>query len=136
MCRVLIPSSILPQETELKLRPGFNSLLPLYTLALQKEKSLERVSVRASIEGQKTKKRTTSVIRFLWCLQESNQGHKDFQSFALPTELRHQPYLGYKYSAKFYTGKCFCAFFEKEIHYRTKYFSSLLLIICNCGISS
>jgi len=25
-----------------------------------------------------------------WCLQESNQGHKDFQSFALPTELRHQ----------------------------------------------
>ena len=24
-----------------------------------------------------------------WCLQESNQGHKDFQSFALPTELRH-----------------------------------------------
>ena len=23
-------------------------------------------------------------------LQESNQGHKDFQSFALPTELRHQ----------------------------------------------
>ncbi len=25
----------------------------------------------------------------MWCLQESNQGHKDFQSFALPTELRH-----------------------------------------------
>ena len=25
-----------------------------------------------------------------WYLQESNQGHKDFQSFALPTELRHQ----------------------------------------------
>ena len=24
-----------------------------------------------------------------WCLQESNRGHKDFQSFALPTELRH-----------------------------------------------
>ena len=24
-----------------------------------------------------------------WYLQESNQGHKDFQSFALPTELRH-----------------------------------------------
>ncbi len=26
----------------------------------------------------------------LWCLQESNQGHTDFQSVALPTELRHQ----------------------------------------------
>lgn len=24
-----------------------------------------------------------------WCLQESNQGHTDFQSVALPTELRH-----------------------------------------------
>ena len=26
---------------------------------------------------------------FKWCLQESNQGHMDFQSIALPTELRH-----------------------------------------------
>jgi hypothetical protein len=26
----------------------------------------------------------------MWCLQESNQGHTDFQSVALPTELRHQ----------------------------------------------
>ena len=25
----------------------------------------------------------------MWCLQESNQGHMDFQSIALPTELRH-----------------------------------------------
>ncbi len=24
-----------------------------------------------------------------WCHQESNRGHKDFQSFALPTELWH-----------------------------------------------
>ena len=28
----------------------------------------------------------------LWCHQESNRGHKDFQSFALPTELWHQLY--------------------------------------------
>ena len=26
---------------------------------------------------------------FKWCHQESNRGHKDFQSFALPTELWH-----------------------------------------------
>ena len=26
---------------------------------------------------------------FTWCHQESNRGHKDFQSFALPTELWH-----------------------------------------------
>ena len=24
-----------------------------------------------------------------WCHQESNRGHKDFQSFALPSELWH-----------------------------------------------
>ena len=29
---------------------------------------------------------------FLWYLQESNQGHMDFQSIALPTELRYQPF--------------------------------------------
>ena len=29
-------------------------------------------------------------IFFVWCHQESNRGHKDFQSFALPTELWHQ----------------------------------------------
>ena len=26
---------------------------------------------------------------FKWCHRDSNQGHKDFQSFALPTELWH-----------------------------------------------
>lgn len=37
-------------------------------------------------------KKTATILklRFLmWCLQESNQGHMDFQSIALPTELRH-----------------------------------------------
>ncbi len=29
-------------------------------------------------------------VCFLWYLQESNQGHTDFQSVALPTELRYQ----------------------------------------------
>ena len=28
-----------------------------------------------------------------WCHQESNRGHKDFQSFALPTELWHHHFL-------------------------------------------
>ena len=31
-----------------------------------------------------------AISGFLWCHQESNRGHKDFQSFALPTELWHQ----------------------------------------------
>ena len=29
----------------------------------------------------------------MWYHQESNRGHKDFQSFALPTELWHHRYL-------------------------------------------
>ena len=34
---------------------------------------------------------TTLTIMKQWCHQESNRGHKDFQSFALPTELWHPP---------------------------------------------
>ena len=30
---------------------------------------------------------------YKWCHQESNRGHKDFQSFALPTELWHHHLL-------------------------------------------
>ena len=33
---------------------------------------------------------TIFYFSFKWCHQESNRGHKDFQSFALPTELWHQ----------------------------------------------
>ena len=29
------------------------------------------------------------VFYLLWCLQELNRGHMDFQSIALPPELRH-----------------------------------------------
>lgn len=44
------------------------------------------------IIGIKTKKRRKNYFStlFLWYLQESNQGHTDFQSVALPTELRYQ----------------------------------------------
>ena len=42
----------------------------------------------------KKKKPNNFLLGLLWYLQESNQGHKDFQSFALPTELRYQPLVG------------------------------------------
>ena len=35
------------------------------------------------------KEENDALHAFLWCHQESNRGHKDFQSFALPTELWH-----------------------------------------------
>ena len=42
----------------------------------------------------------------MWCLQESNQGHMDFQSIALPTELRHQTAVsGCKYNFHFWIYK-------------------------------
>ncbi len=33
---------------------------------------------------------TANCFSSKWCHQESNRGHKDFQSFALPTELWHR----------------------------------------------
>ena len=39
--------------------------------------------------SRRHKKKTQQDLFFLWCHQESNRGHKDFQSFALPTELWH-----------------------------------------------
>ena len=39
------------------------------------------------VKTRKNRNRSTSIAVCLWCHRESNQGHKDFQSFALPTEL-------------------------------------------------
>ena len=39
--------------------------------------------------GDKRKDDRNFLPSFMWCHQESNRGHKDFQSFALPTELWH-----------------------------------------------
>ena len=44
----------------------------------------------------------------LWCLPESNWGHMDFQSIALPAELRHQyvrPIFGPERSGNCWGGK-------------------------------
>ena len=45
-----------------------------------------------------TKNTQLAVYFFIWCLfAESNHGHRDFQSLALPTELnRHIKYFSYK----------------------------------------
>ena len=43
------------------------------------------------LKDSKTKKQLhyCNCFSLTWCHQESNRGHKDFQSFALPTELWH-----------------------------------------------
>ena len=60
---------------------------------------------------------------FLWCHQESNRGHKDFQSFALPTELWHLSFLtkaGAKVLLFFELTKYFGVFFIKMHNYWSK----------------
>ena len=47
--------------------------------------------------GGGSKKSCRQTTLFVWYHQESNRGHKDFQSFALPTELWHHPVLIYLY---------------------------------------
>ena len=64
----------------------------------------------------------TSIAVSLWCHRESNQGHKDFQSFALPTELWHQNLclkrVVFVWDCKgrhfFFTSKLFCKYFHKK----------------------
>ena len=53
----------------------------------------------------KTKKRPTHCKPLSWCHQESNRGHKDFQSFALPTELWHQSFATAKVEIIFLSAK-------------------------------
>ena|GEM_PF-527259 len=42
------------------------------------------------LEISRLQRPTQFINQKMWCHQESNRGHKDFQSFALPTELWHQ----------------------------------------------
>lgn len=49
---------------------------------------------------------THFVVFFKWCHQESNRGHTDFQSVALPTELWHQHCLNCECKDKRIFGKC------------------------------
>ena len=59
------------------------------------EKRMRNLYYRTIIVQIKIKKFVTlcfsDLLRiYLWYLQESNQGHMDFQSIALPTELRYR----------------------------------------------
>ena len=47
----------------------------------------------ATADKSKKESITFVILSFAWCHQESNRGHKDFQSFALPTELWHLAFV-------------------------------------------
>ena len=86
--------------------------------------TLQILSIITNKNHRKTTKnrnRITSIAVLLWCHRESNQGHKDFQSFALPTELWHQIFfrttLSFDWDCKgrhfFLTCKFFLTNFQK-----------------------
>ena len=56
------------------------------------------------------KKRRLSPSFFLWCHRELNQGHTDFQSVALPTELWHLWFGSANIGLKCKTPKNYCGF--------------------------
>ena len=76
-----------------------NSYTNSYTRILGVEKILKifQIGLRSTCIGdfltRKNRNRSTSIAVCLWCHRESNQGHKEYQSFALPTELWHQFFL-------------------------------------------
>ena len=58
---------------------------------------------------------------FVWYHQESNRGHKDFQSFALPTELWHHYNLRFTRREALFAGAKVIFYFGS-----CKYFSNFL----------
>ena len=58
-------------------------------LAFQIDKTIEK---RATNEPHFKSNRPPTYVegRLKWCWEESNCRHKDFQSFALPSELQHR----------------------------------------------
>ncbi len=60
---------------------------------------------------------------YLWYLPESNRGHMDFQSIALPAELRHR--------AAFLSGAKICASLGLVQVFLGKYFSQHHFLLRN-----
>ena len=61
----------------------------LVSRILEKNHEMVHMVIHKWLEDIKKPCKSKTYRVFKWYLQESNQGHKDFQSFALPTELRY-----------------------------------------------
>ncbi len=62
--------------------------LPAVALLSQEKSAFLSQRIYITIWAKKTKNPNIA-IRVSWYLQGSNQGHMDFQSIALPSELRY-----------------------------------------------
>jgi hypothetical protein len=95
----------------------------------------------ATADESKKESITFVILSFAWCHQESNRGHKDFQSFALPTELWHLAFVcECKGIANFITVQIFLIKFlcinEGEIAKKAAALSHCNLIVANYFTSS
>ena len=83
----------------------------------------------------KAEKTSSSLEVFsVWCHQESNRGHKDFQSFALPTELWHHwllPNRLQRYCFFLTWPNISGVFFEKKQF--SYVFYAIYGFLCECG---
>src|SRR5688572_6562982 len=70
-------------------------------LAILKQKPLRIFASRHPKTKNPSEVNRKDFSALWWCLQESNQGHTDFQSVALPTELRHHFYFNFLRSERF-----------------------------------
>ena len=76
--------------------PQILTLIPFKNSPLNKDVWFASISLILPILGKEKSLNFFEIQGFTsfcllkkWCHQESNRGHKDFQSFALPTELWH-----------------------------------------------
>ena len=70
------------------------------------------------IRTQKKREQQYVILSFMWCHQESNRGHKDFQSFALPTELWHLIKFALRYILSYPQLRCK----DSDLFSTTKFF--------------
>ena len=86
--------------------------------------------------GERKTANSLRISGLLWCHQESNRGHKDFQSFALPTELWHRMWIAAEEALALWA-TCFpfaVAKLRRSFElckYSRFFFEIILRIVCN-----
>ena len=81
------------------------------TMAARGAEAIKISEIKKVLEISRLQRPTQFINQKMWCHQESNRGHKDFQSFALPTELWHHfSIASAKVVINYLTGK-FCGTF-------------------------
>ena len=92
----------------------------------------QKTNYRRHLTDTIKKESHTSNSLLTWCHQESNRGHKDFQSFALPTELWHLSFCECKGNMFLRNCKTNCVFFcIYHTFSRSKSIFTIFPRICN-----